>query len=99
MIGSRIGQPGHTVVAITENFDPEAVVIVRQLIKSPKQFIQQPNQLLRRTLGRQHRKPNNVSKQNAEKGNNWDKYKTETYSTSTNSLLRGCKVKIKYPIF
>merc|ERR1719450_624402 len=54
----------HTVVTVPQQLDTETVVLVSQLVKPGKQFIEKTDEFLSSTLSRELGEPTDVSKQN-----------------------------------
>ena len=65
MVRPRVRQPAHTVVAVAQQFDPQAAVLVGQLIEPGIEIVEQFDQLLRIASGGEHREALNVGEQNA----------------------------------
>lgn len=88
MVGPRLGQTRHAVVAVAQDLDAQAMVVlmiyisliliykkkinsfslffthISQLIETPKQLVQQPDQLLGTALRSEHRESHDIRKEN-----------------------------------
>lgn len=46
VIGSRVRQSRHAIVAVAQDFDPQAMIVAGQLIEAAKELVEQADQLL-----------------------------------------------------
>lgn len=85
MVRPRIRQSTDTVVAIAEQLDPQAAVLVGQLIEAGVEIVEQLDQLLCVAFGGEHGEALNVGEQNAVERNG--------VPVHTMQILRGAFVR------
>lgn len=65
MVTARLRQARHAVVAVAQDLNAQAVVIVRQLVEAPEELVEESDELLRRALRRQDCEAHDVREDHA----------------------------------